>query len=140
MIKNLSFDFAKGGSKKEQLTERKYKTLTTLLSADFSKTELPKKTIIYGAGITGRELYRKVRPLTSVQYFVDNDQKKQGSQLDGIKIIPESEMYYVKDAKVIVTVTHDFEKIRGRVKRKYQSEDIISLDDILGLKFENLNS
>lgn len=47
MIKNLSFDFAKGGSKKEQLTERKYKTLTTLLSADFSKTELPKKTILF---------------------------------------------------------------------------------------------
>lgn len=89
LMKNLAFDAEK--EKYDQfLRERRFKTLITLLDYDFSNHLFSDKTIIYGAGIIGRELYKKIKHLTRVIYFVDN--KKYGQEYEGIKIISESGM------------------------------------------------
>lgn len=72
MIKNLSVDFEKY-EYGLQMTERRYKTLTALLNHDFRENILADKIIIYGAGVIGKELYKKIKDLTSVICFVDKE-------------------------------------------------------------------
>lgn len=132
IMKNMVFDFQKEKSHTD-LVERRYQTLTALLSHDFSGAELPGKVMIYRAGIIGRELYKSIRSITLVSCFIDK--YKAGSECEGIKVIPANEIPYEKDMKIIVSASYDFENIREELSGKYPKEDIISLDDILDLQF-----
>lgn len=130
LMKNLMFDFEKDYS---LLDVRRYKTLTTLLTYDFSRDIKSDKTIIYGAGMIGQELYKKIKNFTSVICFID--QYKRERDFEGIPIIQFDEVKPKEGTKVIVSVTYDFQNIKEGLTAKFQNEDIISLDDILNLKF-----
>lgn len=130
LIKNLSVDFKKDYA---SLTERRYKTLTTLLSHDFSGDIKSNKTIIYGAGMMGKELYKKIKDFTTVIYFIEKSTKEK--DFEGIPIIQVEQVKYEEGVKVIVSAAYDFQNIKEGLTGKFQSEDIISLDDILNLTF-----
>lgn len=130
LIKNLSVDFKKDYA---SLTERRYKTLTTLLSHDFSGDIKSNKTIIYGAGMMGKELYKKIKDFTTVIYFIEKSTKEK--DFEGIPIIQVEQVKYEEGVKVIVSAAYDFQNIKEGMTGKFQSEDIISLDDILNLTF-----
>lgn len=132
LIKNLSFDI-ENNEPLLQLTERKYKTLTTLLSYDFSKNTISDKVIIYGAGVIGKELYKKLKGLTSIICFVDK--QKAGSSFENIKIVSLNEVYPENGIKIIVSAAYDFENIKKGLLNKFANDDIISLDEILNLNF-----
>lgn len=132
LIKNLAFDI-QAEEHNMVLYERRYKTLSTLLSHDFSNDILSDKVIIYGAGVIGTELYKRIKYITSVIYFVDKE--KAGSEYESIKIVSEDEIINEENAKIIVSATYDFENIKKKLLDKFKNEDIISLDDILNLKF-----
>lgn len=135
LLKNLAVDFERKEKSESGLVERRYKTLTALLTHNFNNDIMPQSVIIYGAGVIGRELYRKIRDYTKIRFFVDRE--KEGEEFEGIKIISVNELLYKYEQgeKVIVSVTYDFEKIREVLLGKFKNEDIICLDDILNLKF-----
>jgi len=83
-IKNLDFDIAKYSSH-QFLIMRRYRTLTALLMHDFSGDIKSDKTVIYGAGVIGKELYKRISNLTSVIYFIDRRQTE--SNFEGIPIV-----------------------------------------------------
>lgn len=132
LIKNLMFDIEKE-SVEQQLTERRYKTLTTLITYDFRKDVFPDAVIIYGAGVIGTELYKRIKNYTKVRCFVDKN--KSGGEFDNVKIISVDDLRYENRTKIIVSAAYDFENIKSKLCDKYSNEDIISLDDILNLKF-----
>lgn len=82
LLKNIIFDFEKENLYLE-LPERRYKTLTTILTHDFNADNLPNKIIIYGAGVIGIELYKRIKDFTSVICFVDI--KKQAVNLNALE-------------------------------------------------------
>ncbi len=129
LMKNLQVDFEKYG----RLYIRRYKTLAALLAHDFSKGVGSDKVIIYGAGVLGRELYKKIKDLTSVICFIDWN--KIESDFEGIPIIQLNQVKQEADVKVIVSAAYDFENIKMVLADKFQDKDIISLDNILNLTF-----
>lgn len=132
LIHNLSVDF-KREEPYARLAERKYKTLSSLLTYDFRDTSIPDSVIIYGAGVIGIEFYQRIKNVTVVKYFIDA--KKAGETFDSVKIIATDALTFEEGTKIIVTATHDFEAIRHVLCNTYRNEDIISLDDILDLNF-----
>jgi len=132
LIKNLSFELENHESML-RLTERRYKTLTTLLSHDFSGDIISDKVIIYGAGVIGKELYKKIKWLTSVICFVDRQMA--GGSFENVKIIAMDEVQPETGVKIIVSAAYDFENIKKGFLNKFAEDDIISLDVILNLKF-----
>lgn len=133
LLKNLAVDLEKEKAQGLALLDRRYRTLTALLSHDFSKDMMSSKTIIYGAGAIGKALYGKIKLLTSVAYFVDKE--KAGGEFEGIRIVSIDEIQYREETKVIVSAAYDFENIKKELMDKFQDRNIVSLDDILGLKF-----
>lgn len=135
LIKNLMFGIEKESAAEqlEQLTERRYKTLTTLITHDFRKDVFPDTVIIYGAGVIGTELYKRIKNYTKVRCFVDKN--KSGREFDNVKIISAEDLQYENGTKIIVSATYDFENIKSKICGKYSNGDIISLDDILKLTF-----
>lgn len=131
-IKNLAFDFEREDDAGWGLVERRYITLTALLTHNFSSDEIAGKVIIYGAGLIGQELYKKIKGITSVVCFVDREKV---GWVENVKIVSVNEMPYEKDVKVIVSATCDFENIKACLLDRFKGEDIISLDTILNLKF-----
>jgi len=131
LMKNLQFDIEKDPAR---LISRRYKTLTSLLEYDFSSKIKSDKTIIYGAGTIGKELYKKIKNFTSIICFIDYN--KAGSSFENIPIIQVDELEHEEGAKVIVSATYDLKRIKEKLAGKFQEEEIISLDDILNLKFE----
>lgn len=77
LIKNFAFDIDKE-TRLENLIERKYKTLTTLITHDFQKDTFPDTVIIYGAGVIGIELYKRIKNYTKVICFVDENKSRGG--------------------------------------------------------------
>lgn len=132
LLKNLSVDLEKEEPSR-QLTERRYKTLTTLLAHDFSRDMKADKVIIYGAGAIGKALYEKIQNDVLVECFVD--QQKAGYKIGDIKVISIDELRYIDKAKVIVSATYDFDNIKKKLNDFFRDEDIISLDEILNLEF-----
>lgn len=132
LLKNLVFDLNKSDSI-AKFTEHKCETLTTLLSRDLDADIIPDKIIIYGAGVIGKELYKKVKEFATVLYFVDG--KEAGTEFQGVKVIPADELQHEEGVKVIVSATYYFDEIKNELLNKYQEDDIISLDDILNLEF-----
>lgn len=133
LIKNLSVDSEQSEyfEYMNQLTERRYKTLSVLLEHDFKDSIVFNKFIIYGAGVIGKELYRKLKCLTTVICFVDRE--KAGERFENSKIISPSELKYESGVKIIVSATYDFENIKKELSSKFEADDIISLDKILNL-------
>ena len=132
IIKNLAFDIEVDKAV-NRLTARRYKTLTTLLNHDFNEDTFADTVIIYGAGVIGTELYKRIKDFTKVKCFVDIH--KAGQKFDNVKIISIDDVQYESGTKIIVSVGYDFENIKNELCNKYNSEDIISLDDILNLTF-----
>lgn len=132
LIRNFAIDIDKE-LPHAKLIERRYKTLTTLLAHDFQKDTFSDSVIIYGAGVIGIELYQRIKNYTKVKCFVD--QKKAGEEFDHIKIISAEEIQYEPGTKIIVSAAYDFENIKKVLCSMYEEEAVISLDDILRLKF-----
>lgn len=132
IIKNLSYDLAKEQAI-NNLLQRRYTTLTALINHDFQKDMFPNTVIIYGAGIIGTELYKRIKDFTKIKCFVDMN--KAGEEFDNIKIISIDDLQYEKGTKIIVSAAYDLENIKSMLCDKYRDEDIISLDDILKLTF-----
>lgn len=137
LIKNLAFDIEKQKKESQEarllLVERRYKTLTALLTHDFSCDRISEKTIIYGAGMVGKELYKKIKNYTSVICFIDRRTKE--SNFEGVPIIQVDKVKREEGVKVIVSAAYDFQSIKDGLAGKFQVEDIISLDEILNLTF-----
>lgn len=131
-IRNLAVDLEKE-LQNETLTARRYKTLSTLITHDFSNDTFPDSVIIYGAGVIGQELYHRIKNYTKVRCFVDAN--KVGEEFDDIKIISSEDLEYEHGTKIIVSAAYDFENIVNILSNRYGREDIISLDDILKLEF-----
>ncbi len=132
LIKNLMFDYEKE-MPRINLLERRYKTLTKLITHEFHKDMFSDSVIIYGAGVIGIELYQKIKNCTKVRCFIDK--KKMGETFDNVEIISVDELQYEKGTKIIISAAYDLENIKSKLYGKYYDEDIISLDDILGLTF-----
>ncbi len=130
IMKNLSADFQKDYA---TLTERRYKTLTTLLTHDFKGAMASDKTIIYGAGMIGKELYKKIRDYTSVLCFLEKSEKEK--EFEGVPILQVANVKPEDGIKVIVSAAYDFVNIKKELESKFRSEDIISIDEILNLSF-----
>lgn len=131
-IRNLAFNLDKelfGAG----LLERRYKTLTALITYDFQEYMFSGTVIIYGAGTIGKELYKRIKSHAKVKCFVDKN--KAGEEFDAVKIISIDDLQYESGTKIIVSAAYDFENIKNELCNKYSSEDIISLDDILNLTF-----
>lgn len=131
LILNLMFD-----SREEErlgLTERRYKTLSVLLAHDFSLDALPEKVMIYGAGIIGRELYRKIKDITAVECFIDR--QKAGGVWEGIPIVSPDDAPCGQDRKILITACYDFENIKWNLLQRFQRDAFLLLDDLLGLHF-----
>lgn len=136
LMDNLAFDQKKEEEYQEKnisLLARRYQTLAALVSHDFSEDVIPGKVVIYGAGVIGTELYRKIKGLTSVMCFVDNE--KAGGEFEGVKIIKPGELQCENGVKVIVSAAYDFDDIKKGLSVDFHREDIISIDEILRLKF-----
>ncbi len=130
LMKNLMFDYKKE-EPRINLFERRYKTLTKLLIHEFTKDTFSDEVIIYGAGVIGMELYKRIKECTKVKCFVDK--KKAGETFDNVEIISVDELQRECGIQIIVSATYDLENIKSKLYGKYRDEDIISLDDILGL-------
>lgn len=135
LIKNLAFDMNEESTHQEllELDMRRYRTLAVLITHDFQKDIFSDTVIIYGAGIIGTELYKRIKNYTKVRCFVDEN--KSGRKYDSVKIISPDDLKYENGVKIIVSATYDFENIKNKLYGKYDEEDIISLDDILKLTF-----
>ncbi|WP_300791520.1 DUF1796 family putative cysteine peptidase [uncultured Acetatifactor sp.] len=134
-VKNIAVDAEKEEAV-HKLTYRRYKTLEALLEYDFRAVTWPPKVIIYGAGIIGKELCRKIRTFTQVICFID--MQKAGNQFENIEIVSTNHINFrfMADIKVIVTATYDLENIKSILLDTFQRENIISIDDILNIQFE----
>ncbi len=131
LIKNLRFDVEKNEISEY---ECRYKRLTALLSHDFNNDMyISDKIIIYGASDIGKELYKKIKNIIETVYFID--QYTEEKTFDNVPIIKFDKAKPVKGAKVIVTALGDFQNVKGLLLSKFAAEDIISLDNILNLKF-----
>ena len=130
IIKNLDFDYENSFDK---LTLRRYRTLTALLAHDFSSDIKSDKTIIYGAGVIGKELYKKIKNITKVICFVDRSKRE--SDFEGVPIVRVEDVMREEGMTIIVSASYDFQTIRGRLVNKFHEREIISLDEILNLKF-----
>ena len=124
------FDYEKE-KVRTNLLERRYKTLAKLVTHDFQKDTLSDTVIIYGAGVIGTELYQRIKNYTKVKCFIDKN--KAGETFDNIEIISVDKLQHESKTKIIVSATYDLENIKSKLYGKYCDEDIISLDDILGL-------
>ncbi len=137
MLENLKFDGYKNNIEhrykilvhKWGALSHKYETLSTLLNYDFSENVFADEIIIYGAGVIGTELYKRIKNYVKVKCFVDK--LNAGGEIENVKIVSIDDLQYERDVKIIVSVTYDFENIKKELCNKYNSEDIISLDDIL---------
>lgn len=133
ILKNIAIDRA-NEEHPLVLAERRYHTLTTLLSHDFSKNILPERTAIYGAGMLGKQLCTRIRDLTQIECFIDRS--KGGLEFHGIPIVALRDLTDVHGATIIVSTSYDFEAIRENMREHLGSDvPVISIDEILGLKF-----
>lgn len=70
--------------------------------------EMKKKFVLFGASINGTVAYRNLKHKYNVSYFVDNDNKKWGSQLEGIRIMsPDILISSPNEYNVIITSQYD---------------------------------
>ena len=131
LIKNLAFDIDKESpiEDRNELAWCRYETLKALLTHDFQKDTFSNTVVIYGAGVIGTELYKRIKNYAKVRCFVDEN--KSGGELDGVKIISPDDLLYEKGTKIIVSATYDFENIKNRLCDRYSNEDIISLHRVL---------
>lgn len=134
LLKNLEFD---GIAENEfvqslELEGMRYSILTKCLFHDFTKSSLPSKTIIYGAGNLGKTLYLKIQNLTQVEYFIDRS--KFGTEFQGIPIWALDDLANVEGATVIVSTTYDFDEIKAKIQEKFGKIPVVSLDDFLNMK------
>lgn len=125
-ISNLAFDI---NNEAFELVERRYKTLIALINYDFHEYPFSNTVIIYGAGVIGIELYKRIKDYTKVKCFIDIH--KASEKFDNVPIISIDDIQYESGTKIIVSATYDFENIKKELCNKYSSEDIISLDNIL---------
>jgi len=69
---------------------------------------MKKKFVLFGASINGTVAYRNLKHKYNVSYFVDNDNKKWGSQLEGIRIMsPDILISSPNEYNVIITSQYD---------------------------------
>lgn len=78
-----------------------------------------KKVILFGAGTNGRKILNCLEE-DKIAYFVDNDEKKTGKNIDGIKVI-SYEMLLKKHKDYMVVITPDDRK---------EIEDLLLKDEI----------
>lgn len=131
MVENLMFD-NEAELKSSLLKDRRYHTVASCLSHEFAKDDLPAKTIIYGVGIMGKALYLKIQNLTEVEYFIDDDK---GGEFQGVQVRAMKDLKDIGEATIIVSKTYNFDVIRAGVHKKFGEIPVLSLDDLLGLKF-----
>lgn len=134
LMKNVVYDRMKSDLAEYRgvVYERRYATLTKLLCTDFHNKKFwggESKIVIYGAGVIGCELYRKIRTFAHVVCFLDRD--KAGTEFQGLKIMLPEEIQPNDNVKVIITVTYDFENIKNELLAFFHDENICSLDEIL---------
>jgi hypothetical protein len=128
IMRNLAFDEQKERGVRTALRSR-YNTLLKLLEADFNTISLAENIIIYGAGNIGKYFYKKIHKNCTVKYFIDKSKNEE--TIDDIPIVSLSEIKCFKNVSIIVTATHDFEKISANIRNYNDSIEIISLDNIL---------
>ncbi|MBR5407083.1 MAG: class I SAM-dependent methyltransferase [Lachnospiraceae bacterium] len=54
---------------------------------------MKKRVVIFGAGGTGQRVYNSIKNEMDVVFFVDNDEKKWGSDYDGVEIRSPKELF-----------------------------------------------
>lgn len=79
-----------------------------------------KSVVLFGAGLAGRNALKVLREKgIQVLFFCDNDTKKQGSYIDGVKIYPPS--YLLNHKKETILISSDY---FGDIARQLQAMGI----------------
>lgn len=87
---------------------------------EFIKKYIKESVYIFGAGKIGREIQTLLDGFNiSIAGFIDNDIKKQGGGIKGIRVYSLAEVR--KDAMVIVAVVHDTDIITQLKNGKYKN-------------------
>ena len=69
---------------------------------------MKKKVVLFGASTNGTVAYRNLKHKYNVFYFIDNDNKKWGGQLEGIRIMsPDILISSPNEYNVIITSQYD---------------------------------
>lgn len=80
----------------------------------YEREKMKKKIIIFGAGIVGKRLLSSVGK-EHVAYFVDNDNSKIGTQIDGIEVIDYHKLLKIYKEYTLVVTPVDRAEIMERL-------------------------
>lgn len=97
------------------------------------------KYYIFGAGRNAKKLITKLRDIIEIEYIIDNDETKQGSNVLGIPIVAASilNQEMLRNHRVIVSVTND--KFKPQIEQQLNSLGLIKDKDYFnGVELANI--
>lgn len=116
-ILNIGFESEKKyASNNYKKLESRYDLALKLLNCNIEKVCLPKKIAIYGAGNIGKAFFDRIKSLTNVVYFIDNNLRNKSYQNTPILSPKEIPMHEVTD--IIITAMYDYDDIVDKIKKQ----------------------
>jgi len=91
--------------------ERSYDNWKTVLQ-EIRVAEEEHKLVLFGAGNQGRELLKRYR--WNVQYFIDNNEQREGEVCENIKICHTHKLLEDKEAVIVITC-RDYKSVKKQL-------------------------
>ena len=109
--------------------KNRYELAIRLIETEFSKNNLPDEIVIFGAGKIGQAFYKKIKEHCKVECFVETEPNF--FEYNNVKILSLDELNKTKCKNFVITPIYNFKKIKKELKKRDQSINTISINDIL---------
>lgn len=111
-----------------RILDKKEKILSCIEKGLFLK-QFPKSVILYGAGSLAKALIPKIKDTTQIDFIIDNNVEGQFENIP-VKTLRSIQSKYLEKV-VVVTVFQCFEEIKRDLEDKFNSVDVINIEDFL---------
>ena len=111
-----------------RILDKKEKILSCIEKGLFLK-QFPKSVILYGAGSLAKALIPKIKDTTQIDFIIDNNVEGQFENIP-VKTLRSIQSKYLEKV-VVVTVFQCFEEIKRDLEDKFNSVDVINIEEFL---------
>ena len=111
-----------------RILDKKEKILSCIEKGLFLK-QFPKSVILYGSGSLAKALIPKIKDTTQIDFIIDNNVEGQFENIP-VKTLRSIQSKYLEKV-VVVTVFQCFEEIKRDLEDKFNSVDVINIEEFL---------
>lgn len=96
---------------------------------ELMRNEDHRMIIVWGTGPSSKMLIEKYLKKEKISYFVDSDEKKQGTYINNIQVLSPAQLKDIRDCKYVVIASYYFNEIIGDILH----QELCREDEIMNL-------